>query len=592
MKKKLSFLSGIPRSGSTVLAAILNQNPQTHVSTTSGLVHALDGLANTWHSAGLLNENDPDRKKLAQTMRGMIDAFYEDTDKPVVIDKGRGWPIPIIMGAMTQVLGHAPKIIATVRPVPDCMASFIRVAKPADLDEFMYSGQLADHLKAAYISLQQGYEAMPENFLFVEYDNLLADPKRELARVHEFLGLAPYDYDFNNIDGTPVKEDDENLHGYAGMHDIKPTLEKLHSDRSQDLLKHHYNQFCQPEFWNDNKRTMPELDDLDLQLAAGKMGDFAEGWRLSEKLNAERPTDHRAAYNRSWYLLKQGKIREGYREMDRGRFCGIIGERHPDTPMPEWDGRSKGTILLYCDHGLGDQIHQVRYAKDLVARGNKVIVCCSGQLAQLFSQVEGVSAVVQHGAEYGIYHDFWAFAMVAPNYLGYEMSDLKGTPYIPKPTTIKGRKKRIGLRWQGNSKFEDDHHKRFPYDLMFNAVKNFDVEFISLQRDEGSEACPPWVKRVPLDSWIDTQNAVASCDMVISACTSVSHLSAAMGIETLVVIPCMGYYLYALDGSEVPYYNSMRLFRQKTFGEWSDPFNEVKEYLSTVLPANQLRMVS
>ena len=108
MKKTLHFLSGIPRSGSTVLAAILNQNPLTHVSTTSGLVHALDGLANTWHSAGLLNENDPERKKLAQTMRGAIDAFYEDTDKPVVIDKGRGWPIPIIMSAMSQVqIGRA-----------------------------------------------------------------------------------------------------------------------------------------------------------------------------------------------------------------------------------------------------------------------------------------------------------------------------------------------------------------------------------------------------------------------------------------------------------------------------------------------------
>ena len=44
MNKTLHFLSGIPRSGSTVLAAILNQNPETHVSTTSGLVHALDGL--------------------------------------------------------------------------------------------------------------------------------------------------------------------------------------------------------------------------------------------------------------------------------------------------------------------------------------------------------------------------------------------------------------------------------------------------------------------------------------------------------------------------------------------------------------------
>ena len=588
MKKTLHFLSGIPRSGSTVLAAILNQNPETHVSTTSGLVHALDGLANTWHSAGLLNENDPDRKKLAQTMRGMIDAFYEDTDKPVIIDKGRGWPIPIIMGAMTQVLGHGPKIIATVRPVPDCMASFVRVAKPEDLDEFMYSGQLADHLKAAYISLQQGYEAMPENFLFVEYDNLLADPKKELERVHTFLGLA--EYDLSNIDGTPVKEDDENLHGYAGMHDIKPELKKQHNDKSQDLLKHHYNQFCQPEFWNDNARTVPELDDLDIQLAAGKMGDFVEGWRLSEKLAAERPTDHRAAYNRSWYLLKQGKISEGYKEMDRGRFCGIIGERHPDTPMPEWDGRSKGTILLYCDHGLGDQIHQVRYAKALVARGNRVVVCCSGQLAQLFSTVEGVSAVVQHGAEYGVFHDFWAYAMVAPNYLGYEMADLTGAPYISVPTVIKGRKKRIGLRWQGNSKFEDDHNKKFPYEMLFNAVQGADYEFISLQRDEGADACPPWVKQVKLDSWQDTQAAVASCDLVISSCTSVSHLAAAMGVETWVVIPVMGYYLYALDGDTCPYYDSMTLFRQEMFGDWTAPFDRIKTKLS--VNTSHIRMVS
>ena len=580
MNKTLHFLSGIPRSGSTVLAAILNQNPMTHVSTTSGLVHALDGLANTWHSAGLLNENDPTREKLAQTMRGCIDAFYADTDKPVIIDKSRGWPIPQIMGAMSQVIGRQCKVIATVRPVPDCMASFVRVAKPADLDEFMYSGQLADHLKAAYLSLEAGYQAMPENFLFVVYDDLLADPRAELARIHEFLELPEYDYDFSNIDGSSVKEDDENLHGYAGMHDVKPVLAKQHNDKSKDLLKHHYNQFCQPEFWSGGTRTMPELDDLDLQVAAGKMGDFVEGWRLSEKLHSERPNDHRAAYNRSWYLLKQGQIGEGYKQMDRGRYCGIIGERRPDTPAPEWDGKTKGTILLYCDHGLGDQIHQVRYARDLVARGNKVVVCCSGQLAHLFAGIEGVSAVVQVGAEFGVFHDFWCYGMTAPNYLGYEMSDLRGDAYITKPTTIKGRKKRIGIRWQGNSKFEDDHNKRFPYELLFNAIKDADAEFISLQRDEGSEACPTWVKQVPLNTWADTQAAVASCDLVISSCTSVSHLAAAMGVETWVVIPVMGYYLYALDGDKTPYYDTMTLFRQEVFGEWEAPFEKIKERLN------------
>jgi len=325
---------------------------------------------------------------------------------------------------------------------------------------------------------------------------------------------------------------------------------------------------------------MPELDDLDLQVAAGKMGDFAEGWRLSEKLHAERPNDHRAAYNRSWYLLKQSQIGEGYKQMDRGRYCGIIGERRPETPAPEWDGKTKGTILLYCDHGLGDQIHQVRYTRDLVARGNKVVVCCSGQLAHLFAGIEGVSAVVQVGAEFGVFHDFWCYGMTAPNYLGYEMSDLRGDPYITKPTTIKGRKKRIGIRWQGNSKFEDDHNKKFPYQLLFSAIKDADAEFISLQRDEGAEACPTWVKQVPLNTWADTQAAVASCDLVISSCTSVSHLAAAMGVETWVVIPVMGYYLYALDGDKTPYYDTMTLFRQEVFGEWEAPFEKIKERLN------------
>ena len=581
MNKTLHFLSGIPRSGSTVLAAILNQNPMTHVSTTSGLVHALDGLANTWHSAGLLNQNDPTRTKLAQTMRGMIDAFYEDTDKPVVIDKSRGWPISQIMAAMTQVLNHKPKVIATVRSVPDCAASFVRIGKPSDLDEFMASGQLMDHLRTAYISLQEGYSYAPESFLFVEYEDLLKNPKAQLERIHAFLDLPSFDYDFNNIDGSTVAEDDEQLHGTKGMHDVKPVLEAQHRQDPKELLKHHYSAFCQPEFWLDQPRTIPELHDLDLQLAASTIGDFAEGWRLAQKLEAEEPTNHRAAYNRGWYLLSQGQIQKGYQLMDRGRISGVFGNKRPDVPTQAWDGKSKGIVMLYLEGGLGDQIHQVRYAKLIAQRGCKVVVSCSGALASLFVGVEGVSAVVQHEATFGIYHDFFVQGMSAVVPLGIELEDLTGRPYITKPKTIKNRKKRIGLRWQGQSKFEHEHHKKFPYELMFNAVKDSDAEFISLQRDEGTDSCPAWVKQVPLNTWEDTRNAVASCDLVISSCTSVSHLAAAIGIETWVVIPVMGYFLYAMEGDTCPYYDTMKLFRQETFGEWESPFNKIKDKLST-----------
>tara|TARA_R110000772_G_scaffold139030_1_gene248120 strand:- start:548 stop:2377 length:1830 start_codon:yes stop_codon:yes gene_type:complete len=589
MNKKLHFLSGLPRSGSTVLAAILNQNPQTHVSTTSGLTEALGSLVNAW-DGGILGGTDPNRERLVQTMRGTIDAFYETTDKPVVVDKSRGWPAPAIINTMSKVIGNKPKIIATVRSVPDCMASFTRVAKPDNLDEFMQTSPLTDHLKESYMNLQQGLEAAPECFLIVEYDDLIENPKKELERVHEFIGLKPFAYDFNNIDGESVKENDENIHGVAGLHDIKPKLEKQVREDPKITLGAYYNDYCQPEFWLETPRTVREEHDLDRQLEVGKRGDFVEGRRLMEKLALEEPNNLRATYNSGWYLHNEGKILESYKAMDEGRKIGVFGNTPPAVPTTQWDGESKGVVLLNLEGGLGDQIHQIRYAKNIADRGCTVIVACSGQLVQLFTEVAGVTAVVQHEATFGVYHDYWVAGMSAIVPLGLELNDLSGKPYIYKDSFTSGSfckkgveraaKKRIGLRWQAGIQFEHEHNKTFPYELMFEAVKGIDAEFISLQRDEGAEARPSWVKEVPLDNWGDTKAAINSCDLVISACTSVSHLSAAMGIETWVITPVLPYFLYSMmQGNKTPYYNDMKLFRQEEFGKWEAPFEKIKNKL-------------
>jgi hypothetical protein len=573
--QSLHFLSGLPRSGSTVLAAILNQNPNTHVSTTSGLVHALDGLANTWQNAPLLNDSDPKRKKLEHAMRVVATSFYaQETNKPVVIDKSRGWPVPVIIRSMAQVLGCQPKIIATVRSVPDCAASFVRVAKPDNLTAFVEKGELFTHLKAAYQTLEAGYRAFPECFLFVEYEDLLANPKRELDRIHAFLDLPPFDYDLDHIDGSSVKENDEFIHGYAGMHDIKPKLARQHNQSAKDVLGYHYSQFCHPEFWRDKPTTLPQIDDLDLQLSASVTGNFAEGQRIADKLAVERPDDSRAAYNRGWYELMKGNIQLGYRLQQLGRRVKIIGDAPPNTPQPLWNGQV-GTVLLRLEGGLGDQIHQARYTANLVERGCKVVLSSSGSLCALLKDIAGVSAVIQHGAEFGVYHDYWLPAMSAPVPLGLELSDIVGTPYVPRPK-VSHKGLTIGLRWSGNKQFEREHHKLFPPALFFDAVKRDGVRFISLQRDADLDAKPDWVETVPLDSWTDTQRAVSSCDLVVSSCTSVSHLSAAMGVPTWVVIPVMGYYLYAEPGPKTPYYNSMRLFRQQKYGDWTHPFEEIK----------------
>ena len=150
---------------------------------------------------------------------------------------------------------------------------FRSIAKPDNLDEFIYGGQLMDHLKHAYITLQTGYHHKPEAFHFVEYEDLLKDPKAVLDGVHEFLGLAPFDYDFSNIDGSTVAESDEEMHGYAGMHKVAKKLEKQHNQHPKDVLQYHYNKFLHPAFWR--VEVVPqgyEMDLLDVQVTAGQIG--------------------------------------------------------------------------------------------------------------------------------------------------------------------------------------------------------------------------------------------------------------------------------------------------------------------------------
>ena len=77
----------------------------------------------------------------------------------------------------------------------------------------------------------------------------------------------------------------------------------------------------------------------------------------------------------------------------------------------------------------------------------------------------------------------------------------------------------------------------------------------------------------------DDIKALASCDLVISACTSVAHLAGAMGVETWVITPIMPYFLWAIDGEHTPYYHSVRLFRQAQFGTWQEPFDQIRAQL-------------
>ena len=577
--KKIYFLSGLPRSGSTLLAAILNQHPSVHTTTTSGLLDTIAGTLEGWNKSLAVQSNinvEKENDKVAKSLKSFFETHYDDIEKPIVIDKSRDWLKSVNLHLVKKIFGKKPKIITTVRRVEDCAASFVRVAKPENLDEFMRDSKLMKHLKESYTSLLDGFNYDPECFLFVDYDDLMNDPQTQLDRVHQFLELPNYKYDLENIDGTTVKERDEEVWGVKGLHDIQPKLGYQHKENTKDVLGHRYWEVVQPRFWLGEQRVDKPVHDLDLQLAAGLIGNFEEGLRLAEKLEQEEPWNNRAAFNRGWYKMYQGKLLEGEKLLYQGRIEQVFGNGTPNSPMPMWDGKSKGTVLLNLEGGLGDQMHGVRYARDIAKISGSVIVACSGELATLFREVEGVIAVIQHDVTYGVVHDFWAPSMSTILLLGYEYKDISGKPYINRPLIEPHKGLRIGLRWQGNPQFEHEQHRIFPPAKLFDALDDTDAEFISLQRDEGSKYKPYWVKEVPLGHWEETRLAAASCDLVITSCTSVAHLCGSMGIPTWVVVPILPYYLWAPPGNTTVWYDSVKLYRQEVFGDWSAPFEQIK----------------
>lgn len=584
--KNIYFLSGLPRSGSTVLAAILSQNPSVHTTATSGLLDMLVGTLRAWADS-MSVQATPDKVKaeaeIQRILRNICDSKYADIDKPIILDKARGWASDVNIPTMAKVLGHKPKIIATVRNIPDCVASMVRVAKPTQLDEFLRESELVSHIKESYQVLESGYRFAPECILFVDYDDLLADPQKQLDRIHAFLEVPSFEYDLSAINADHLKENDKEVWQVEGLHDVKPKLERQHKTTAEDILGPFYLQFVQPRFWLNEGAGHRPLHDLDLQLSASLMGNFEEGWKLAQKIEKDEPWNHRAAFNRGWYKMWKGDLLEGEKLLFRGRIEKVFGNDPPQSPMPMWDGSTKGTILLNLEGGLGDQIHGLRYVREIVKRGCSVIVACSGALAMIARQVNGVTAVVQHEAVFGVVHDAWVPSMSAITILGSSYDELDGSAYIPKIASIGKKKYRIGVRWQGNPQFEHEQHRLFPSGLLFDNLKDVDVEFISLQRDEGKQHKPTWIKEVPLNSWEETQAAISSCDLVISSCTSVAHLSAAMGVETWIIVPILPYYLWAKPGDTTPWYSNVKLFRQTVFGDWNDPMKKIGSELKTRL---------
>jgi len=208
--EKMFFLSGMPRSGSTILSAILNQNPEIHCSKTSPINDLLLSLNRSFDDLSKIYTYDREIEK--QIYRSLIYSFYENIEKKYVIDKSRDW-ISNINGLRT--IGIEPKIICTKRNVHDVQESYKKLKR----EDLIYLAQ------EFYTMIEHAHKLNRQNIHLIDYDDLIKSPQKELNRIYDFLEIERYSHDFSDIDGSIVEENDL-LWGIPNLHKIRKTLGK------------------------------------------------------------------------------------------------------------------------------------------------------------------------------------------------------------------------------------------------------------------------------------------------------------------------------------------------------------------------------
>ena len=318
---------------------------------------------------------------------------------------------------------------------------------------------------------------------------------------------------------------------------------------------------------------------LDDALACALNGEFNNAESFVDMALMLNPDDNRAKFNKGWYELAKGNLSAGMRLIACGRHENVFGSPAP-SGMPLWEGQelTGKTILLNLEGGLGDQVCNARFAANFAVLGAIVILGGAAELATLLLQIDGVTAFVESSSAGGVYHDYWVPAMSAALLLGLEYSDLNGHAYLPCLKKPRGKRLRVGIRWAGNPQFEHEQHRRFDPQPLFELPG---VDLVILQRDSDC-AIPASIATPDLSTWAATVAVIQTLDLVITSCTSVAHVAAAMGKTTWIIVPVLPYYLWALPGNTSPWYDSVKLFRQTIKNRWDDVFSEIATELSGI----------
>ena len=245
MNQTIHFYAGLHRSGGTVLASILSQNPDVYVTSNTALRDVLVSANKAWSEAPTVISH-PMPEQLANMNKAIVESMWKHRKEPIIIDRNRDWAHNILESS--KWFDKDVKVIASIRDIPGIMASWATLYKndhphcsQSVIDRFLFH-MWSDHTKPYVDSFIKMKREACDRVLFFSYDDITSNPRLHLSRIEDFLGLPKFEYDLENIQGD---FQDSNIipGGFKGLHKIRPKYEKVSVPPEEALGSKLYKKF-------------------------------------------------------------------------------------------------------------------------------------------------------------------------------------------------------------------------------------------------------------------------------------------------------------------------------------------------------------
>lgn len=231
--KKYFFFGGMQRTGATLLASILNQNPDIHFGPASPVCQLMWDAQSFFQNDSLYLDY-PKPKFSSKMTKDIIKQYYADRKEPYIIDKCITWGTEPNIEMIKKYITTNIKMICTIRPALEILTSFGSLrqsnGKTTNYDDY---ANLLNHPYSSVANLKT--EKNKKYALFVTYNDIVSNIEKVIKDIYTFLEIPFFEHSFDNIKNE-FKSHNELLE--KNLHTVRPTIKDTSKD-PHDILPEH-----------------------------------------------------------------------------------------------------------------------------------------------------------------------------------------------------------------------------------------------------------------------------------------------------------------------------------------------------------------